>query len=207
MIIVFNQFLVFTGDYYQLLTVLQERNMLNRDQSQYPVNVFQIRDEDRSTPSAGSTKTRTPRLPFDHTWQWFADKMALKLDDDQRVAFAECTQTVNSREGVKMPSIRELEEKPVKKVTTKPRFQNTAQSKLSRISPGLTSDSFDNLNEEKSVDSNSSKDKKLLRLDSASPQTIHAIKTEGDQLMRVMSVDSGEDSRDSARYEPQHQPM
>jgi hypothetical protein len=196
------------ADYYQLLTVLQERSLLNRDQSQYPLNVFQIRDEDRSTPSEGSIKTRTPRPPFDHTWQWFADKMALNLNDDQRAAFAECTQqkemAAHRSSRVQMASIQETDEqKSNKKRTSKSKIKHnvTHTKRNSKVVPV----DFDNLRDEQSVESSSSKTKTLpqlavLTIQHSSRMRAYSSLQESEDIMKVTSVDS-EDSKDSQHKE------
>eukprot|EP01034_Spumella_vulgaris_P024163 gene24163-30477_t len=56
------------GDYYQLLTVLQERSLLNRDTSQYPVNPFQIREEEKTAHSTSSTSSRVATPKEEYTW-------------------------------------------------------------------------------------------------------------------------------------------
>ncbi len=91
--------------------MLQERSVSNRDTSLYPVNVFQIFDEEPSLTDS-SPSTRTPH-PFERTWEWFTNRMVLKLNEDQCLAFAQCTESNSSQKYSmmrKLPSVRELDE-------------------------------------------------------------------------------------------------
>eukprot|EP01034_Spumella_vulgaris_P033512 gene33512-41358_t len=145
------------GDYYQLLTVLQERSLLNRDQSQYPTNPFHIRDEaDKMPPAAVAVDhsiltTMSPKHaqiqpvvatsePVVRTWSWFVDTIYQTLNDDQRAHFNGCTKPKRVKKKISFSNSDSSDEDSAASpnpnlIPIKPQFKHNRhnKNKLSRI--------------------------------------------------------------------------